>query len=108
MHLEDQKFSRHYKELLDQYLAGIQFYTDNYSGGPSENKDSGAETRKFFLNCLCLLLGRLDSKKFESIVSEYGMRISQVLLPQVLMLASNLDINGLMVASNLGIIGTVR
>ncbi|KAM1482947.1 hypothetical protein TB2_034461 [Malus domestica] len=83
MHLEDQKFSRHYKELLDQYLAGIQFYTDNYSGGPSENKDSGAETRKFFLNCLCLLLGRLDSKKFESIVSEYGMRISQVLLPQL-------------------------
>lgn len=24
MHLEDQKFSQHYKELLDQYLAGIQ------------------------------------------------------------------------------------
>ncbi|KAB2636135.1 hypothetical protein D8674_026669 [Pyrus ussuriensis x Pyrus communis] len=83
MHLEDQKFSQHYKELLDQYLAGIQFYTDNYSGGPSENKDGGAETRKFFLNCLCLLLGRLDSKKFESVVSEYGMRISQVLLPQL-------------------------
>lgn len=90
------------------YKKYMQFYTDNYSGGPSENKDGGAETRKFFLNCLCLLLGRLDSKKFESIVSEYGMRISQVLLPQVLMLASNLDINGLMVASNLGIIGTVR
>ncbi|XP_050367158.1 uncharacterized protein LOC126785487 [Argentina anserina] len=78
MHLEDQKFSQHYKELLDQYLAGIQFYA-----GQTENKDGSAETIKFFLNCLFLLLGRFDSKKFESVVSEYGMRISQVLLPQL-------------------------
>ncbi|KAM5549867.1 hypothetical protein ABKV19_001009 [Rosa sericea] len=78
MHLEDQKFSQHYKELLDQYLAGIQFYA-----GHTENKDGSSETIKFFLNCLCLLLGRFDSKKFESVVSEYGMRISQVLVPQL-------------------------
>ncbi|KAK9941721.1 hypothetical protein M0R45_007417 [Rubus argutus] len=78
MHLEDQKFSQHYKELLDQYLAGIQFYA-----GHTENKDGAAETIKFFLNCLCLLLGRFDSKKFDSLVSEHGMRISQVLLPQL-------------------------
>ncbi|KAL6210028.1 hypothetical protein ACLB2K_020966 [Fragaria x ananassa] len=78
MHLEDQKFSQHYKELLDQYLAGIQFYASQ-----TENKDGSSETIKFFLNCLCLLLGRFDSKKFESVVSEYGMRISQVLLPQL-------------------------
>ncbi|KAH0977014.1 hypothetical protein GBA52_026733 [Prunus armeniaca] len=83
MHLEDQKFSHHYKELLDQYLAGIQLYADNYAGGHPENKDGGAETRKFFLNCLCLLLGRFDCKKFETIVSEYGMRISHALLPQL-------------------------
>ncbi|BBH09755.1 hypothetical protein Prudu_022345 [Prunus dulcis] len=79
MHLEDQKFSHHYKELLDQYLAGIQLY----AGGHPENKDGGAETRKFFLNCLCLLLGRFDRKKFETIVSEYGIRISHALLPQL-------------------------
>ncbi|XP_004292072.1 PREDICTED: uncharacterized protein LOC101315407 [Fragaria vesca subsp. vesca] len=78
MHLEDQKFSQHYKELLDQYLAGIQFYASQ-----TENKDGSSETIKFFLNCLCLLLGRFDSKKFESVVAEYGMRISQVLLPQL-------------------------
>lgn len=63
-----------------------------YAGGHPENKDGGAETRKFFLNCLCLLLGRFDRKKFETIVSEYGIRISHALLPQVLILASNLRI----------------
>lgn len=52
-------------------------------GGHSENKESAAETRKFFLNCLCLLLGRFDRNKFESVVSEYGIRISHVILPQV-------------------------
>lgn len=57
----------------------MQFYA-----GHTENKDGAAETIKFFLNCLCLLLGRFDSKKFESLVSEHGMRICQVLLPQVI------------------------
>lgn len=57
----------------------MQFYA-----GHTESKDGSSETIKFFLNCLCLLLGRFDSKKFESVVSEYGMRISQVLVPQVI------------------------
>lgn len=70
----------------------MQLYADNYAEGHPENKDGGAETIKFFLNCLCLLLGRFDCKKFETIVSEYGMRISHALLPQVVILASNLDI----------------
>ncbi|KAG6694135.1 uncharacterized protein LOC122276108 isoform X3 [Carya illinoinensis] len=83
LHLEDQKFSQHYKNLLDQYLSGIQYYTDNHTGGHTDDKDGGAETRKFFLNCLCLLLGRLDSKKFEATTVEYGMQISDVLLPQL-------------------------
>lgn len=39
---------------------------DNHTGGGyTDNNDGGLETRKFFLNCLCLLLGRLDSKRFE-------------------------------------------
>ncbi|KAL5540486.1 hypothetical protein UlMin_043080 [Ulmus minor] len=83
LRLEGHKVSQCYKELLEQFLSGLQFYTDNHLGGDSENKSSGAETRKFFLNCLCLLLGRFDRKKFASVVSEYGPRISYVILPQL-------------------------
>lgn len=57
---------------------------DNHTGGGYiDNNDGGLETRKFFLNCLCLLLGRLDIKRFESTVSEFGMNISRILVPQV-------------------------
>ncbi|TKY62599.1 hypothetical protein E2542_SST12457 [Spatholobus suberectus] len=84
LHLEDKKFSQQYKELLDQYLSGIQYYMDNHTGGGyTDNNDGGLETRKFFLNCLCLLLGRLDSKRFESMVSEFRMNISSILVPQL-------------------------
>ncbi|KHN26335.1 hypothetical protein GLYMA_19G141900v4 [Glycine max] len=84
LHLEDKKFSQHYKELLNQYMSGIQHYMDNHTGGGyTDNNDGGLETRKFFLNCLCLLLGRLDSKRFESMVSEFGMNISCILVPQL-------------------------
>lgn len=58
---------------------------DNHAGGYADKKDGGLETRKFFLNCLCLLLGRLDSKRFESTVSEFGMNISRILVTQVLL-----------------------
>ncbi|KAI7990306.1 hypothetical protein LOK49_LG12G02906 [Camellia lanceoleosa] len=83
MHLEDYKFYRHYKELVDQYLSGIQFYADNYTEEHAENKESGVETIKFFLNCLSLLLGHLDGKQFEDAMSEDGLRISRVLISQL-------------------------
>ncbi|XVE96000.1 hypothetical protein REPUB_Repub02eG0183900 [Reevesia pubescens] len=83
LHLEDKKFTKQYRELLDQYLSGIQYYTNNYDEGHANSKDGGMETRKFFLNCLCLLLGRFDGKKFEGILSEYGKQISNVLLSQL-------------------------
>ncbi|KAK7285567.1 hypothetical protein RJT34_20343 [Clitoria ternatea] len=83
LHLEDKKFSQHYKELLDQYLSGIQYYMENHAGGYTDKNDGGSETRKFFLNCLCLLLGRLDRKRFESTVSEFGMNISRILVRQL-------------------------
>ncbi|XP_062117653.1 uncharacterized protein LOC133831397 isoform X2 [Humulus lupulus] len=83
LRLEDHKMSHQYKELLEQYLSGLQFYTKNHAGGHSEIKDSGTETRKFFLSCLCLLLGRFDRKKLESVVSENGMRIAHAILPQL-------------------------
>ncbi|TXG70455.1 hypothetical protein EZV62_005390 [Acer yangbiense] len=83
LHLEDHKFSKHCNELLDQYLSGIQYYTDHHSEKHMESKDGGLETRKFFLNCICLLLGRFDGKKFESVVSEYGTQMSRILLSQL-------------------------
>ncbi|PON49241.1 Coatomer beta subunit [Parasponia andersonii] len=83
LRMEDHKASHGYEELLEQYLLGLQFYTKNHAGGHSENKDSGIGTRKFFLSCLCLLLGRFDRKRLESMVAENGMRISHVILPQL-------------------------
>ncbi|CAK7342514.1 unnamed protein product [Dovyalis caffra] len=83
LHLEDNRFSQHCNDLLNQYISGIQYYTDNHTEGHTENKDGGLETRKFFLSCLCLLLGRLDNKKFETALSDYGLQISQVLLSQL-------------------------
>ncbi|KAF8044007.1 hypothetical protein BT93_A2094 [Corymbia citriodora subsp. variegata] len=83
LHLEDHRFSQHYKAWLEQYLSGIQSYAERCSYRHEEYDESGAETRKFFLNCLCLLLGRLVGKRFETTVLEYGSQISQVLLPQL-------------------------
>ncbi|RVW16552.1 hypothetical protein CK203_069319 [Vitis vinifera] len=92
LHLEDKKFSQQYKDLLDQYLSAIQeliansqylqFYTDSDSKQHTKNTDTGIATRKFFLNCLSLLLGRLDGKQIERTVTEYGMQISRALIPQ--------------------------
>ncbi|XP_011075215.1 uncharacterized protein LOC105159735 isoform X2 [Sesamum indicum] len=83
MHLEDHKFSQQYKELLDQYLSGIQFYADNQSEEPNMSKDSQSDTINFFLNCLLLLLGRLDNQQFGNAIIEFGSQISQVLMAQL-------------------------
>lgn len=61
----------------------MQFYAENHTEEYTENKDSGIETIKFFLNCLSLLLGHLDGKRFENTLSEDGLRISRVLISQV-------------------------
>lgn len=60
----------------------MQFYTDSKSEEYTKN-DTGIATRKFFLNCLLLLLGRLDAKQIERTMTEYGMQISHALIPQV-------------------------
>ncbi|TYH32120.1 hypothetical protein ES288_A01G226100v1 [Gossypium darwinii] len=83
LHLEDKNFNKQYKELLDQYLSGIQYYTNNHVEGHAESKDGGIETRKFFINCLCLLLGRFDGKQLECVLLDYGKQISHVLLSQL-------------------------
>ncbi|KAK6124646.1 hypothetical protein DH2020_041610 [Rehmannia glutinosa] len=83
LRLEDPKFSQQHKELLDQYLSGIQFYADNQAEEPSMSRNSKSETINFFLNCLLLLLGRLDNQQFGNAITEYGSQISQVLMSQL-------------------------
>ncbi|PIA65155.1 hypothetical protein AQUCO_00100569v1 [Aquilegia coerulea] len=82
LHLEDHRFSQHYLEMLNQYISGIQFYMNDHSKEHFGNKDSGIETRKFFLISISLLLGRLDKKQFETAMAEYGLQISRLLLSQ--------------------------
>ncbi|KAL3533812.1 hypothetical protein ACH5RR_007333 [Cinchona calisaya] len=81
-HLEDYNFPRQYKELLEEYLSGIQFYADNHADEPAADKDSGVETIKFFLNCLSLLLGRLDKKQLGTALAEHESLLSKVLISQ--------------------------
>nr|VDC62886.1 unnamed protein product [Brassica rapa] len=83
LHMEDRKFSKISKELLDQYMSGIKYYSESYPQGSSETKTGSIETQKFFLNCLCLLLGRFEGKKFETILSEFGMKLVPCLLHQL-------------------------
>ncbi|OUZ99900.1 hypothetical protein BVC80_9069g4 [Macleaya cordata] len=77
LRLEDHRFSKNYMEMLNQYMSGIQFYTMDYTDEHSGNKDGGIETRKFFLSCISLLLGRLDSKQFGFAMSEQGLQLSR-------------------------------
>ncbi|KAI3472180.1 hypothetical protein Pfo_029668 [Paulownia fortunei] len=83
LRLEDHNFSQQHKKLLDQYLSGIQFYADNQVEEPSMSKNSKSETVIFFLNCLLLLLGRLDNQQFGNAITEFGSQISQVLMSQL-------------------------
>lgn len=83
MCLEDRKFSQQHKELLNQYLSGIQIYADDQAKEPTMGKSSKSETISFFLNCLMLLLGRLDSQQFENAITESGSQISQILMSQL-------------------------
>lgn len=81
--LEDIEFYQRYDELIEQYLSGIEFYSEDNLQDHVKNGDSCVETKKFFLNCLALLLGRLDYKRLESTTSLYGQRISRILLSQL-------------------------
>lgn len=63
----------------------LQFYADNQAEEPNMGKSSKSETINFFLNCLLLLLGRLDNQQFENAITESGSQISQVLMSQVVL-----------------------
>ncbi|XP_043692010.1 uncharacterized protein LOC122642563 isoform X2 [Telopea speciosissima] len=83
LQLQDRRLAQNYGELLNQYISGIQFYMDEYTEESLKNKDGGIETTKFFLNCIALLLGRLDSKRFKIAMSEYRLQISRLLFSQL-------------------------
>ncbi|KAJ8638025.1 hypothetical protein MRB53_012292 [Persea americana] len=80
LRLEDPRFSQNYMELVDQYISAIQFYTENDTDKHPGNMSHGMETIKFFLNCISLLVGRLDKKQFENAVCESGLQTSNFLL----------------------------
>ncbi|XP_073132125.1 uncharacterized protein [Henckelia pumila] len=83
LQLEDRKFSHQWKEILDQYLSGIQFYAGDHVEEPSVSRDSRTETINFFLNCILLTLGRLDNQQFGNALEEFGSRLTQVLMSQL-------------------------
>ncbi|XP_042053804.1 uncharacterized protein LOC121798730 isoform X2 [Salvia splendens] len=83
MFLEDSKFSQKHKELLDQYLSGIKFYAENQAEELDIGKSSIIETVNFFLNCLMLLLGRLNDQQFENAITEAGPQLSEILISQL-------------------------
>ncbi|KAG9449445.1 hypothetical protein H6P81_009410 [Aristolochia fimbriata] len=82
LQLEDHKFAEYYKELLEQYISGIQFCSQDISELP-EKRNGGVETKRFFLICLCLLWGRLGTNQLEMAMSEYGQQMTQLLLLQL-------------------------
>ncbi|KAL4587515.1 hypothetical protein LXL04_000386 [Taraxacum kok-saghyz] len=88
LHLEDNRLSNRHKELLDQYLSGIetyiaiiQYYAGNYT--KDENKESGIATINFFINCLLLLIGRFTSKQFDTAMIEHRLDITRVVVSQL-------------------------
>ncbi|KAI7743189.1 hypothetical protein M8C21_012206 [Ambrosia artemisiifolia] len=83
LHLEDHQISSQYKELLDQYLSGIEYYAGNYTKDQTDDNDSGISTINFFLNCLLLLLGRFTSKQFDTAMMEHRADITRVVASQL-------------------------
>ncbi|KAL9252043.1 hypothetical protein AKJ16_DCAP05892 [Drosera capensis] len=83
LRLDDREILQNSTDLLDQYLSGIEFYSDAGTKEQTADSSSSTETIKFFLNCLALLLGRLDSNRLASVMLEHELRISDVLLSQM-------------------------
>lgn len=84
MFLEARSSSDQFKGTLRQFMAALQHYTQNdYQEEDPEKKRNGLETRTFFLACMSLLLGRLDSDTFETAVAEAGSQFLNLLFSQL-------------------------
>nr|GEV80365.1 hypothetical protein [Tanacetum cinerariifolium] len=83
LHLEDHQISSRHKELMDQYVSGIEYYAGNNTTNHLDNKESGIATIDFFLTCLLLLVGRFNSKQFDTAVTEHRMHLTRVVASQL-------------------------
>jgi hypothetical protein len=84
MLLEVRSSSHQFKGTLMQFMAALQHYTQNdYQEEDPKKKRNGLETRTFFLACMALLLGRLDSDNFETAVAEVGSQFLNLLFAQL-------------------------
>eukprot|EP01018_Ginkgo_biloba_P032849 Gb_14493 [translate_table: standard] len=84
MLLEDRNFSHHVKETFEQFVDALQHYTENddQEEDPTKNQNM-LETRTYFLACLALLLGRLDSGHLGSVLAETGSQFLNLLFAQL-------------------------
>nr|XP_043612330.1 uncharacterized protein LOC122584038 [Erigeron canadensis] len=82
LHLEDHHLSNRHKELLEQYLSGIEYYAGNMKVDTND-QDSGIATINFFMNCLLLLLGRFSSKQFDTAMVEHRLNITRAVASQL-------------------------
>ncbi|KAK1313617.1 hypothetical protein QJS10_CPA06g01801 [Acorus calamus] len=83
LRLDDHRFLQHYSEMLDQFLSALQFYNHNGGGDDLGKANSRTQTKKFFLNCISLLLGRLDGKQLGIAISECGPKLLNLLVLQL-------------------------
>ncbi|XP_049934180.1 uncharacterized protein LOC116255757 isoform X3 [Nymphaea colorata] len=83
LRLEDNTVYWNFMDMLGEYLGAMQIYVQEDGYGEQSDEASSVETRKFFLNCISLILGRLDSGEIELVVSENGPRILTVLFAQI-------------------------
>ncbi|XP_071717853.1 uncharacterized protein [Rutidosis leptorrhynchoides] len=81
LHLENHQHSKRHKELLDQYLAGIEYYARNSADNVGD-KDAEIATINFFMSCLLLLLGRFTPKQFDTAMMEHRLDITRVVASQ--------------------------
>ncbi|CAN6454145.1 unnamed protein product [Victoria cruziana] len=83
LHLEDNTITWNFMDMLGQYLDAMQIYVQEDGHEEQSDEGSSMEIRKFFLNCISLILGRLDSAAIELVVSENGPQILMVLFAQI-------------------------
>uniref|UniRef100_A0A1D1ZF51 Peroxisomal membrane protein PEX21 n=1 Tax=Anthurium amnicola TaxID=1678845 RepID=A0A1D1ZF51_9ARAE len=83
LRLVNQRFFKHSPQMLDQYISALEFYTQLDVDGDPGKLASSIETRKFFLNCMALLCGRLHGEQLETVISESGAKLVNVIISQL-------------------------
>ncbi|GLJ22075.1 hypothetical protein SUGI_0413790 [Cryptomeria japonica] len=84
MLLEDRNFTHTFKDSLQHFIAALQHYThiDDQEEDTTKKQDV-METRSYFLACIALLLGRLDTGLLERTLAEDGPQLLNLLFAQL-------------------------